>query len=200
MARTRRLSMTGAVIVCLVGAQGNGTLFASEDECSLRKAPSSQSLTNSTSETQMSTSGGLAQAISIDEHPAGTDLSSAPLPQMGRARFTLDAGGFTANPSPGPVEQGAHRTFNFVPTQSSAFAGQVYQGRPYRMGRDGSIAAIMIGAVATITGAAILVYANRPDCNTNQFAGGCGYGTKVIGGAVLSGGIVGLFVGALTWR
>jgi hypothetical protein len=45
-----------------------------------------------------------------------------------------------------------------------------------------------------------LVYANRPDCNTNQFAGGCGYGTKVIGGAVLSGGIVGLFVGALTWR
>ena len=68
------------------------------------------------------------------------------------------------------------------------------------MGRDGSIAAIMIGAVATITGAAILVYANRPDCNTNQFAGGCGYGTKVIGGAVLSGGIVGLFVGALTWR
>ncbi len=58
----------------------------------------------------------------------------------------------------------------------------------------------MLGAVATITGAAILVYANRPDCSTNQFAGGCGYGTKVVGGAVLAGGVAGLFVGALTWR
>jgi hypothetical protein len=200
MARTHHLSMTGAVIVCLVSTQGNGTLFANGDKCSLSETPSSQSLTNCTSETQMSTSGGLAPTISIDEHPAGTDLSSTPLPQMERSRFTLNAGFFAANPSLGPVAQGEHRTFNLAPTQSSAFAGQVYQGRPYRMGRDGSIAAIMIGAVATIAGASILVYANRPDCNTNQFAGGCGYGTKVIGGAVLSGGIVGLVVGALTWR
>ena len=58
----------------------------------------------------------------------------------------------------------------------------------------------MIGAVAAITGTAILLYANRPECETDRFAGGCGYGTKVVGGAVLSGGIVGLFVGALTWR
>jgi hypothetical protein len=68
------------------------------------------------------------------------------------------------------------------------------------MSRNGSIAALMIGAVAAITGAAILVYGNRPECATNQFAGGCGYGTKVVGGAVLTGGVVGLFVGALTWR
>jgi hypothetical protein len=61
------------------------------------------------------------------------------------------------------------------------------------------MAAIMIGTVATITGAAILVYANRPECDTRQYAGGCGYGTKVIGGAVLSGGMVSLVVGALTW-
>jgi hypothetical protein len=182
MARTHRLSITGAVIVCLVSTQGNGTLFASEDERSSREALSSQSLTNMTSDTQM------------------TDLSSAPLPQTERSRFTLNARDFTANPSPGPVAQGAHRTFNFVPAQSSTFAGQIYQGRPYRMGRNGSIAAIMIGAVATITGAAILVYANRPECGANQFAGGCGYGPKVVGGAVMSGGIVGLFVGALTWR
>jgi hypothetical protein len=200
MARTHHLSMTGAVIVCLVSTQGNGMLFASDDECSWREAPSSPSLTDSTSETQMSTSGGLAPAISIDEHPAGTDLSLTPLPQMERSRFTLNAGFLTANPSLGPVAQGAHRPFNLEPTQSSAFAGQIYQGRPYRMGRDGSIAAIMIGAVAAITGAAILVYANRPECDTHQFAGGCGYGTKVVGGAVLSGGVVGLFVGALTWR
>jgi hypothetical protein len=183
MAKTHSLSFTGAVIVCLVSTQGNGTLFASEDECSLREAPSSQSLTDSRS-----------------EHHAGTDLSSAPLPQMERSRFTLNPWDLTVNPSLGPVAQSAHRTFNFVPSQSSAFAGQVYQGRPYRMGRDGSIAAVMIGAVAAITGAAILVYANRPECDGHQFAGGCGYGTKVVGGAVLSGGIVGLFVGALTWR
>jgi uncharacterized membrane protein YjjB (DUF3815 family) len=68
------------------------------------------------------------------------------------------------------------------------------------MRRDGSIAALMIGSVVAITGAAILVYANRPECDTRQFAGGCGYGTKVVGGAVLSGGIVSLVAGALTWR
>jgi hypothetical protein len=200
MVSAHSLSMTGAVIVCLVSAQGNGTLLASEDQRSLTEAPSSQSLTDMTSETQMSTSAGLAPAICMDEHSAGTDVSSAPWLRMEPSRFALDAGGVAANPSLGPVAQGAHRTFNFVPTQSSAFAGQIYQGRPYRMGRNGSIAAIMIGAVATITGAAILVYANRPECATNQLAGGCGYGPKVVGGAVMSGGVVGLFVGALTWR
>jgi hypothetical protein len=58
----------------------------------------------------------------------------------------------------------------------------------------------MIGAAAAIAGTAVLVYANRPECATDTVAGGCGYGTKVVGTAVLSGGIVGLFVGALTWR
>jgi hypothetical protein len=179
MARTHHLSMTGAVIICLVSTQGNGTLFASEDEGSLREAPSSQSLTSSASETQMSTSGGL-------------------VPE--RAPFTPSAGGFTANPSLGLVAPGAHRTFGLAPTESSALARQIYPGRPYRIRRDGSIAALMIGAVATIAGASVLVYAHRPECESNHFAGGCGYGTKVVGGAVLTGGIVGLFVGALTWR
>jgi hypothetical protein len=199
MATAHHLSMTGAVIVCLLTTQGAGTLFASEDECFLREALSSESLTNSTPETQMSTSGGVALAISINEQP-GTNLSTTPLPQVERSRFTFDAGLFTANRSLGPVTQGAHRTFNLEPTQSSAVARQVYQGRPYSMGRSGSLTAIMIGAAAAITGAAILVYANRPECDNHQFADGCGYGTKVVGGAVLSGGIVGLFVGALTWR
>jgi hypothetical protein len=156
--------MTAAVIVCLVSTQGNGTLFASDDE-----------------------------------HTAGTIVSSTELPRVERFRFTLDPGFFDTNPSSEPFAQGA-RTFKFVPTPSSAFARQVYQGRPYRMrGRDGSIKALMIGAVATITGTAILVYANRPDCDGNRSAGGCGYGTKVIGGSVLAGGIVGLTVGAITW-
>ena len=72
-----------------------------------------------------------------------------------------------------------------------------YRGRG---GRDGAVAAIILGAAATIAGTAVLVYANRPECSTNQMAGGCGYGTKVIGGAVLSAGIIGLLIGAITWR
>jgi hypothetical protein len=46
----------------------------------------------------------------------------------------------------------------------------------------------------------VLVYANRPECSTNQTANGCGYGTKVIGDAVLSAGLVGVVAGTLLWR
>jgi hypothetical protein len=180
MARVHRLSMTGAVIVCLVSTQWNGTLLASEEERSSKEAPSSQSLTDSSSEARASTSAELAPAE--------------------RPRFTLNDRDFAANPSLGPVAPGPHGTLNFLPTRSRAFAGQIYQGRPYRMEPDRSLAAIMIGSLIAITGAAILVYANRPDCDFHQFAGGCGYGTKVIGGAVLSGGVVSIVVGALTWR
>jgi hypothetical protein len=118
---------------------------------------------------------------------------------MWYSRFTLPES-FVENPSLVGIANGAHRPFTITPTPSSALAGQIYQGRPYRMSRDGSIAALMLGAVAAIAGTAVLVYANRPECTTNQLAGGCGYGTKVVGGAVLSGGVVGLFIGALTWR
>ena len=114
-------------------------------------------------------------------------LASVPSPQTDRSLYAASAN-FFANPS------------HLERAQSHAFAGQVYQGRPYRMAHNGSIAALMVGAVATITGAALLVYANRPECDLRQYAGGCGYGSKVIGGAVLSGGIAGLFVGALTWK
>ena len=141
----------------------------------------SDDLTSSTSDPQISTPAEVAPPI---EHP----------------RFTLDAGFLAANPTLGLPEQDVRRTFTFVPAESSALAGQVYRGRPYRMGRGGSIAALMIGTAAAITGAAILVYANRPDCDRDPFAGGCGYGTKVVGTSVLVGGVVGIFIGALTWR
>jgi hypothetical protein len=59
---------------------------------------------------------------------------------------------------------------------------------------------MFVGAAAAIAGTAVLVYANRPECSTFPTASGCGYGTKVVGGAVLSAGVVGLLVGALTWR
>ena len=187
MARAHRMLMTGAVVVCLISAQWNGRLFASEEERS------------TASETQAPTSPDLAPAIGIDEHPAASTEPSSALPQIERSRFAFNAGDFAASPSLGAA-QAAHRPFDFVPAPSSAFAGQIYQGRPYRIGRDGSLAAIMVGSVVAIAGAAILVYANRPECDMHQFAGGCGYGTKVVGGAVLSGGLVSLIAGALTWR
>ena len=75
---------------------------------------------------------------------------------------------------------------------------------PYRSRRGGrnqaALTAIMLGAVGAIAGTAVLVYANRPDCKVNPSLGGCGYGTKVVGASVLSGGVVGLMVGAVMWR
>jgi len=73
----------------------------------------------------------------------------------------------------------------------------------FRRGRRrnaGAATAIFLGAVGAIAGASVLVYADRPECNANPTLGGCGYGTKVAGGAVLSAGLVGMTIGALTWR
>jgi hypothetical protein len=75
------------------------------------------------------------------------------------------------------------------------------RGRGGRWGDNrASQAAIILGGIASITGAALLIYANRPDCSVDRSAQGCGYGTKVVGGAVLTGGLVGLVAGAVTWR
>ena len=73
----------------------------------------------------------------------------------------------------------------------------------YRGGRrrNGAAQAEMIlGAVAAITGAAVLTYANRPECSVSALADGCSYGTKVVGTAVTAGGIVTFLTGAFTWR
>ena len=147
-ANIHRMSIIGAVIVCLAVAQANVTVFASEADTSTTETLSSQ------------------------------------LPETVRTTFKLDV----------------QTPFTLEPAAANAFTGQVYRGRSRRMNRSGSIAAIMIGAAAVIAGSAVLVYANRPECSTNQFAGGCGYGTKVIGGSVVAGGVVGMAVGALTWR
>jgi len=175
--------MSAAVMVSLVSLQSNTALFASDNESSSTETPASQSVADATSDTLIAASAGSAPS----------------LPPIAYSRFTLPES-FMENPSPVGMPNGAHRTFIIAPTTSSSFAGQIYQGRPYKMNRDGSIAALMLGSIAAIAGTALLVYANRPECTTNQLAGGCGYGTKVVGGAVLSGGAVGLFIGALTWR
>ena len=91
-----------------------------------------------------------------------------------------------------------------LPTFFPEEAGSLAQRRGYRgrgSGRnDVARASILLGAVAAITGTAVLVYSNRPECSVNARESGCGYGTKVAGSAVLSAGLVGLLVGALTWR
>jgi len=74
-------------------------------------------------------------------------------------------------------------------------------GRGRGRGRnDGARTAIILGSVAAVAGAAVLVYANRPECGADHSATSCGYGAKVLGGAVLAGGAVSIAAGALTWR
>ena len=78
-------------------------------------------------------------------------------------------------------------------------AGQYGYGGHHRH-NDAAMAAILIGAAAAIAGTAILVYANRPECGVSDAYSGCGYGSKVVGGSLLAGGMVGVIVGAATWR
>ncbi len=70
-----------------------------------------------------------------------------------------------------------------------------------RGGRNSAAAtALFLGAIGTIAGSAILIYANRPECSVSAQNSGCGYGSKVAGGAVLTAGLAGLLIGAVTWR
>jgi hypothetical protein len=82
--------------------------------------------------------------------------------------------------------------------ESSAFAQR--RGYRGRGGNEGARTAIVVGTLAAITGAALLVYANRPECSRDAAANACGYGTKVIGGAVLTAGAVGIVAGTISWR
>ena len=198
MARTHRLSTTGALIVCLVGIQWNGTLVASEEVPSSSPAPSPQSIVNSVSDAQGRTLASAATAVSASEQPASA--TELPRSTVERSRLTFSHEILTANEPLGAARAQVWRsTLNRVPVESAFAQRSGYRGRG-RGGRNGAATAIFIGAVASIAGGAVLVYANRPECSTNRTANGCGYGTKVVGGAVLSAGIVGLVVGALTWR
>jgi len=191
MSRPHRLLTTGALIVCLVSTQWSGTLFASEEELSSRAASSSPP------EAQGSASANTAAALSDDQPASAPELRRSPVEPSG---FTLSERLAANWPLRAAGTQVGRSTIEFGSVESSAFAQRGgYRGRG-RRGRSGSAAAIVLGAAASIAGGAILVYGNRPECRENQRASGCGYGTKVVGGAVLSAGIVGLVVGALTWR
>jgi hypothetical protein len=198
MAIVHRASMTAVVIVCFLGTQLSGTLFASEAGSAV---PVSPLPTDAGSEVQVPVSLGLVHAIAIGGPSVETtDVSSGSGLVSGRARLPFDA--LSVDEVLGTIAPRAQRALQLAPAAFDRFGAQVYQGAPYpyRRRHDASIAAIVIGSAAVIAGTAVLVYANRPECATDTIAGGCGYGTKVVGTAVLSGGIVGLFVGALTWR
>ena len=132
---------------------------------------------------------GTSTLFAADADPAAAPSTTAHLTLDGKP--LADLGPLGGNHAPAPLDSVA------VPMTAASASSQ--WGR--RGGRNsGAAAAIFLGAVGTIAGASVLVYANRPDCSSNPSLGGCGYGTKVVGGAVLSAGLVGLIIGALTWR
>lgn len=127
-----------------------------------------------------------SSAAADGQSPATIDVRSAPASIAGRSRFTLSEPLISVVP--------------VKPLESDVFAQRGW-GRGGRWGRNGGArTAIILGGVAAVAGAAVLVYANRPECSANHAASGCSYGTKVVGGAVLAGGVFGIVAGALTWR
>lgn len=99
-----------------------------------------------------------------------------------------------------PVTVSVDGTVPRLTSSESTLFAQRGRGRGRWRGNGGARTAVILGSVAAIAGAAVLVYADRPECRANREASGCGYGTKVLGGAVLAGGAVGITVGALSWR
>jgi hypothetical protein len=194
MTRSCRLSIASALISCLIGSHLNAALIASSSvESSDRTGAPSPGVQTSL----------VARAASPASPAAGTAPLFGAVTDGSWFTFRKDEASQAAAVLPATDLRAMARAFRLELPPSNAFAAaQVYRGRPYPARRDraGSIAALAIGAAATITGAALLIYANRPECRNHEFATGCGYGTKVVGGAVLAGGAVGLTIGAITWR
>jgi hypothetical protein len=182
----------------LVGTEWSATLLGSQDEPASHAASSAQAAVGDASEAQERTSRSMVMVSAGEPSASATGQSRLP---VARSRFTLGNDIFATTASLAAADAHVWRgTPEFVSVESATFAqrgGYRSRGR----GRNGGArAAIALGAVASIAGAAVLVYANRPECRDNQAASGCGYGPKVVGGAVLSAGLVGLIAGALTWR
>ena len=179
MVRTHRF-FTTVVLICFVLAQSRAALAAGEEP----------PLPSATSTSTLAT-----VAVADGQNvTAPLDVAEAP-------RLTLADQISRERLFPGIASEHVWRG---LPTFFPEEAGSLAQRRGYRgrgSGRnDVARASILLGAVAAITGTAVLVYSNRPECSVNARESGCGYGTKVAGSAVLSAGLVGLLVGALTWR
>ena len=170
MPRTSSRLTSGALVVCLAGAPFGSTAFASESTTP-ESTPTPPSIVSA----------------GLDAYAPGHLGSMALVPP---SRFTVSDDKLAAH---GLIGLGA-------PSLAFDHRGR-YRGRRSRWDDNRAAqTAIIIGGVASIAGAAMLVYANRPECRANQFANGCGYGSKVVGGAVLSGGLVSITLGAITWR
>jgi hypothetical protein len=194
--------MARTLIVCLIASQLSGTLFA--DEISSERTASSSAAVTVSSELSapelFATSSINVFSIDGQSQTAGGTLSAT--------LFTA-ASPFVANlPTDGESVLAAsprlwQAALNGLPGETNTSLAQrrggYRGGRGYRGRHSGAAAALAVGAVAAVTGAAILVYANRPDCRVSQRSSGCGYGTKVVGGAVLAGGVVGLVIAAASW-
>ena len=200
MFRMHRYSTTCALVVCLVGSQWS-PLIASQPQ-----PPVGQALAAAAE--PGSSSGGVeslaAPGIVPAEGPASNtpdapaELSTPPA----ASPFIFSRNALTAT---APLAIGsAPIDANLFTVTSPAAESTVFAQRGWGRGRggrnSGAQTAIILGAAATIAGAAILIYANRPECSQSALNSGCGYGSKVVGGAVLSGGVVSMLVGALAWR
>jgi hypothetical protein len=120
---------------------------------------------------------------------AVTTSARAPAP---RSLFTLSDDQLIASASPWRGTSGP------AVAESRQWGHHGHYGHGH--GNGGAQAAIIIGSAVAIAGTAILVYANRPDCDRRPEPDGCGYGTQVVGGSMLAGGVVSLVVGAAMWH
>lgn len=172
MLRTHRSPTTAVLIACLLASPSSGILFASEAEPA---------------------TGVVREDVATIAHETVTPAE----PLVGTTEFVRSI----VSDSPHLLlDDTLSRSLALAPQRSNVLAQRGYRGRGYSGRHNGAAAAIVVGAAAAIAGTALLVYANRPECSTIPTASGCGYGTKVIGGAVLSAGVVGLVVGAAMWR
>src|SRR5262249_9771676 len=86
-----------------------------------------------------------------------------------------------------------------LPLQSTTLAQRRYGGDGRRRHRAAPAQKILRAAPAGTPGAR-LALPHTPPSSVNALAGGCSYGTKVVGTAVTAGGVVTFLTGALTWR
>jgi len=154
MPRTHASWTARLLILCLIGALSDATVFAA------------------------------GQQPSSNEGARATSAVFAPQIQLAPAQLQSD-----------------HK---FLPDEFGSSEQRRRGGGGYGRGggrrNDAAAAEMVLGGIAAIAGTAVLVYANRPDCSRDRVADGCGYGTKVVGGSLLAGGVVIFSVGALTWR
>jgi len=198
MIGTHRCRTAAVLIVCLLATASSEILFASDDATSSSPSSSSSPRANSSSPSADITTSpkedvstvSVAALPSAEQLPGTNEFARSVMdhPPLRLSNTTLAARSLAIAPD------------KFTGFASSAFAQRGYRGGGYRRRNSGAAAALFAGAAAAIAGTAVLVYANRPECTAIPTASGCGYGTKVVGGAVLSAGIVGVMVGALTWR